>query len=79
ASLVRKNTYLLKNITFRHRRIRQLTGNYVFGSTVKTLQRVAEKPGQLSTDESIVKAHDRMLLELNRLKQDFSKKTASVL
>ncbi|MGO7206634.1 polysaccharide pyruvyl transferase family protein, partial [Rhizobium ruizarguesonis] len=47
--------------------------------TFSTDQRVAEKPGQLSTDESIVKAHDRMLLELNRLKQDFSKKTASVL
>ncbi|MGO7594320.1 polysaccharide pyruvyl transferase family protein, partial [Rhizobium leguminosarum] len=58
ASLLRKNTYLLKNITFRHRRIRQLTGNYVFGSTVNTLQRVAEKPGQLSTDEAIIKAHE---------------------
>ncbi|MBX4991666.1 succinoglycan biosynthesis protein ExoV [Rhizobium binae] len=79
ASLVRKNTYLLKNITFRHRRIRQLTGNYVFGSTVKTLQRVAEKPGQLSSDASIEGAHDKMLVELNRLKQNFSKKTASAL
>lgn len=76
---MRKNTYLLKNITFRHRRIRQLTGNYVLGSTVKTLQRVAEKPGQLSSDEAIVRAHEKMLVELDRLKQDFSKKAVSAL
>lgn len=72
AGLAPGNPGWRKNITFRHRRIRQLTGDYTFRSAARTLNAVAEKPGQLSADSAIESAHQRMLTELERLKADFS-------
>ncbi len=69
---LRKDTAWRKAITFRHRRIRQLTGDMAFGSAGATLQAVAAKPGQLSTDAAIEAAHAAMLAQVERLKADFA-------
>lgn len=69
------NRSLHKQVVFRHRRIRQLTRDQVFGATVDRLRTAAGRDGQLSPDASIESAHAAMLEQLDELRADYPGRT----
>jgi len=68
---LRWNETLRKQVTFRRRRIGQLTNNYVFGGTVRRLEQASRFTGQLSSDAAMNSCHAAMLAKLDQLKSDF--------
>jgi succinoglycan biosynthesis protein ExoV len=67
---LRWNEKLRKQVKFRHRRIRRLTGNHVFGGAVRRLEEASQLRGQLSSEAAITGAHNAMLSKLEELKAD---------
>lgn len=72
------NKGLRKQIVFRHRRIRQLTGNRTLSGAVARLEQAAANPGQMSSDSAIERAHAAMLEKLEQLKADYARRPAKV-
>jgi hypothetical protein len=74
---LRWNERLRKQVLFRHRRIRQLTGDRVFAGAVRRLRQVCELEGQLSSDAAINAAHAAMLSKLEELRADYGQQPSA--
>jgi hypothetical protein len=68
---LRWNENLRKQIIFRHRKVRRLTGDHVFGRAVRRLKEASALKGQLSSDAAISAAYTAMLSKLEGLKADY--------
>jgi len=67
---LRGNSGLRNQVIFRHRRIDQLTGNFVFEDAIRRLKHASSLPGQLSDDAALQAAHAAMVAKLAELKAD---------